>query len=100
MTSIDRFPVVDVRITDPRQELDVMGWMQRRGVVAVQVVAARTADQTRTRVSRALRVAITRVTAALPEAGRVLERRVHTGALCVYEPDPDDEIAWSVHLAA
>jgi hypothetical protein len=56
--------------------------------------AASAAERARLNVTRALRAAIARVGAALPEAGGYLGRRVRTGRYCVYEPSPDDSVRW------
>ncbi len=65
-----------------------LGGRSRRGASA--------AERARLNVTRALRAAIARVTDALPEAGSALNRRIRTGVYCAYEPDPGDEVRWSV----
>ncbi|GIU87392.1 MAG: hypothetical protein KatS3mg009_1907 [Acidimicrobiia bacterium] len=42
--------------------------------------------------TRALRSAIARITEALPDAGRALDRAVRTGTFCAFEPDRADGI--------
>ena len=59
--------------------------------------ASSAAEKARLNVTRALRSVLAKLTDALPEAGGVLDRRVRTGSFCVYEPDPDDAVMWSVH---
>jgi tetratricopeptide (TPR) repeat protein len=58
--------------------------------------AASAAERARLNVTRALRAAIIRLTEALPDAGRVLDRRVRTGLYCSYTPDAADEFRWVV----
>lgn len=58
--------------------------------------AASATERARLNVTRALRAAIAGLAEALPEAGRVLDRRVRTGLFCTYAPEPDDEIRWIV----
>ena len=58
--------------------------------------AASAAERARLNVTRALRTAIGRVSAADPAAGEALDRRVRTGLYCAYEPDDGDEIRWIV----
>ncbi|MGQ0805522.1 MAG: hypothetical protein ACT4PI_16890 [Actinomycetota bacterium] len=56
--------------------------------------AASATERARLNVTRALRAAIAKLTDALPAAA-VLDRRVHTGLYCAYEP-ADDEVRWIV----
>jgi hypothetical protein len=58
--------------------------------------ATSVAEKARVNVTRALRAALAKLAEALPEPGAVLDRRVRTGLFCAYEPQPDDEIMWSV----
>jgi hypothetical protein len=58
--------------------------------------AASVAERARLNVTRALRAAIARLVEALPEAGRVLDRRVRTGLYCSYAPEDGDGIRWRV----
>ena len=61
--------------------------------------ASNVAEKARLNVTRALRKATAKVAEALPGPGAVLDRRLKTGIYCAYEPQPDDEILWSVHPA-
>jgi hypothetical protein len=56
---------------------------------------ASAAERARLNVTRALRSAISKLAAALPDAGDVLDRRIRTGLYCAYEP-VDGEVAWVV----
>ncbi len=58
--------------------------------------AASAAERARLNVTRSLRTAVARISADLPEAGRVLDRRLRTGLYCAFEPGPDDPVAWVV----
>jgi len=58
-------------------------------------IAASAAERARLNVTRAVRAAIVKLIAAMPEAGRALDRRVRTGTYCVYLPG-DDPIRWIV----
>jgi tetratricopeptide (TPR) repeat protein len=58
--------------------------------------ASDAAQKARLNVTRALRAAIAKLQEALPGPGAVLDRRVRTGMFCAYEPQPEDEILWSV----
>lgn len=58
--------------------------------------AASAAERARLNVTRALRAAIAKLTDALPDAGRVFQRRVRTGLYCAYEPTPGDDVQWVV----
>ena len=49
--------------------------------------AASAAERARLNVTRALRASIARIEETLPTLGRHLDRGVHTGGFCVYEPD-------------
>jgi tetratricopeptide (TPR) repeat protein len=54
------------------------------------------AERARTAVRKALRRAIDEIDAVDPLVGRVLRSAITTGSTCVYTPDPDDPIAWSI----
>lgn len=58
--------------------------------------SASAAERARLNVTRALRAAIAKVSAALPEAGKALDRGVRTGLYCAYEPQESDEVRWVV----
>ncbi len=53
------------------------------------------AEKARLNVTRALRSAIARICAAMPELGSALSAQVRTGNYCAYEPPPG-AICWSV----
>lgn len=55
-----------------------------------------TGERARTAVTRSLRYALARVTAAHPGIGRHLDRAVRTGTFCSYVPDPLAPISWRV----
>lgn len=59
--------------------------------------AASAAERARLNVTRSLRTAVARISADLPEAGRVLDRRLRTGLYCAFEPAADDAVHWIVH---
>ena len=53
-------------------------------------------ERARVNVTRAIRGAITRVTAHSPRVGEHLAATVHTGLFCVYRPDPLSPTRWSL----
>jgi tetratricopeptide (TPR) repeat protein len=53
------------------------------------------AERARLNVTRAVRSAIARITEALPDAGKDLDRQVRTGVYCAFEPR-NDAISWVV----
>jgi tetratricopeptide (TPR) repeat protein len=59
--------------------------------------AASAAERARLNVTRSVRTAIARIRDDLPEAGKVLDRRVRTGLYCAFEPDLSDPVRWVVH---
>lgn len=50
--------------------------------------ASSASERARLNVTRALRTATAKLSEALPEAGRRLDRRLRTGLYCAYEPAP------------
>jgi tetratricopeptide (TPR) repeat protein len=60
--------------------------------------ASSAAERARLNVTRTLRAATAKIAEELPEAGRVLDRRLRTGLYCAYEPDPSDAVRWIVRL--
>lgn len=60
--------------------------------------ASSATERARLNVTRAVRSAAATLSEALPDAGAVLDRRVRTGTFCAYEPQPDDELVWSVQF--
>ena len=57
-------------------------------------VAASSAERARISVTRAIRGAMDRITAASPALGRHLIATIHTGTYCSYRPDPRVPIEW------
>ena len=56
--------------------------------------AAAGSERARVRATRAIRSALSRVTAALPALGAHLEGTIHTGTYCAYRPDPRFPVRW------
>ncbi len=54
------------------------------------------AERARVNVTRALRATLKRIAGYDEQLGAELERCVHTGAFCVYEPDPRCPLRWTV----
>jgi hypothetical protein len=84
-----------------QQEIDslVHALAEAFGLGGRERKAGSAAEKSRLNVTRALRAAIAKLSDALPEGGAVLDRRVRTGLFCVYEPAPDDQVAWKVFSA-
>lgn len=59
--------------------------------------AASAAEKARLNVTRAIRTAVRTLRAALPAAGAILDRGIHTGRFCVYQAAEGDQIRWIVH---
>jgi len=53
------------------------------------------AERARVNVTRAIRSSMARIQGHNRDLGRYLERTVHTGTFCVYEPDPRARIDWA-----
>ena len=58
--------------------------------------AASDSERARTSVTKAVRRAVERLGAEIPELGRHLSLAVHTGTFCSYEPDPRAPVTWDV----
>jgi hypothetical protein len=56
--------------------------------------AGGTAERARVAVRKALAAAIDRITEVDPALGRLLRDCVHTGARCIYDPDPTRPVTW------
>lgn len=56
--------------------------------------AGATAERARVAVRKAIAAAIERITEVDSGLGRLLRDCVHTGALCVYDPDPARPVSW------
>ncbi|MGH2713244.1 MAG: hypothetical protein ACRDM7_05040, partial [Thermoleophilaceae bacterium] len=56
------------------------------------------AERARVNATRAIRAAIRRIEECDPSLGRHLDRAVRTGIFCVYDPAPQDEVAWAVNI--
>jgi hypothetical protein len=56
--------------------------------------AASDSERARTSVTKAVRRAVERLEAEIPELGRHLSLAVHTGTFCSYEPDPRAPVTW------
>jgi hypothetical protein len=54
------------------------------------------AERARVNVTRAIRGAVRRVEEHDARLGRLLDRTVRTGTFCVYEPDPERPVTWTV----
>jgi hypothetical protein len=67
------------------------------GVGGRERAASSAAEKARLNVTRALRTAVGRVQALVPEAGDVLDRGLRTGAYCAFDPTPDEPVHWIVH---
>ena len=57
--------------------------------------AASASERARVAVTRAIRQAITRVADHHPQLGKHLNHAIHTGAYCVYAPDPHTPATWA-----
>jgi hypothetical protein len=55
---------------------------------------ASAAERARQSVTKAIRVALTRIDRAEPMLGRHLERAIRTGLYCCYDPDPSAQPTW------
>ncbi|HUG47015.1 MAG TPA: hypothetical protein VMP67_01240 [Candidatus Limnocylindria bacterium] len=51
-------------------------------------------ERARLSVTRAIRLAMTRITEHSPALGEHLELAIHTGTYCAYRPDPRAPIEW------
>lgn len=87
----------DERAARARMEIDALAAELARavGLGARDRRAAAPAERARLNVTRAMRAAIARITEAVPDLGRHLDRRVRTGLFCAYEPAPDDSVPWA-----
>lgn len=56
------------------------------------------AERARVNATKALRSAVSRITAVSPLLGRHLEASIVTGTFCVYRPDPSSPLAWKVEV--
>jgi len=56
--------------------------------------AASAAERARQSVSRAIKLAVDKITGHLPELGHHLARSIKTGTYCCYTPDPQGAITW------
>jgi hypothetical protein len=54
------------------------------------------AERARVNATRAIRATLRRVEEHDPRLGRLLARSIRTGTFCIYEPDPDQPIDWTV----
>jgi tetratricopeptide (TPR) repeat protein len=54
------------------------------------------AERARVNATRAIRATLRRVEEHDPRLGRLLARSIRTGTVCIYEPDPDHPIVWTV----
>jgi hypothetical protein len=55
------------------------------------------AERARVNTTRAIRAAIHRIEECDASLGRHLDRAVRTGTFCVYDPAPQDEVAWAMN---
>ncbi len=65
-----------------------LGGRDRRGAAA--------AERARVNVTRSIRTTLARITAGNPALGRYLDRTVHTGKVCSYDPDPRAAADWAL----
>lgn len=56
--------------------------------------AASAAERARQSVTRAIKIAVDKITEHLPELGHYLTRSIKTGTYCCYSPDPQMTITW------
>jgi hypothetical protein len=68
------------------------------GLGGRQRIAGSAAEKARLNVTRAIRAAIGKVMAALPEAGAALDRGVRTGLYCCYQPSSDENVRWEARI--
>jgi tetratricopeptide (TPR) repeat protein len=54
------------------------------------------AERARVNATRAIRATLRRLEEHDPRLGRLLARSIRTGTVCIYEPDPDHPIVWTV----
>jgi tetratricopeptide (TPR) repeat protein len=66
------------------------------GLSGRERVASSAAEKARLNVTRALRAAVGRVQALVPEAGDALDRGLRTGMYCAFEPEPGESVHWIV----
>ena len=85
----------DERAVRAQEELDFIARELARavGLGGRDRPTASAAERARQSVGRAVRKAVRRIAAALPELGAHLERTVSTGAFCSYRPDPEPGFA-------
>ncbi len=85
----------DERAARAQEELDFITREMARavGLGGRDRPTASAAERARQSVGRAVRKAVGRIAAALPELGAHLERTVSTGAFCSYRPDPEPAFA-------
>jgi predicted ATPase/class 3 adenylate cyclase len=85
----------DERAAQAQEELDFVAREMARavGLGGRDRPTASPAERARQSVGRAVRKAVGRIAAALPELGAHLERTVSTGAFCSYRPDPEPAFA-------
>jgi hypothetical protein len=53
-------------------------------------------ERARVNATRAIRTTLRRLEEHDPRLGRLLARSIRTGTVCIYEPDPDHPIVWTV----
>ena len=86
------------RAVDLQDELDhlVAELARAFGLGGRERRAASAAERARLNVTRALRTAVARITAVLPEAGAALDRGIRTGLYCAFAPKPGEGVRWIV----
>jgi tetratricopeptide (TPR) repeat protein len=86
------------RVANLRAELDMLV-DQLESAVGLHDRPRRFVDRTeraRTAVRKAIKRALDEIDAADPVIGQLLRSSISTGATCVYVPDPDAPVSWSV----
>ncbi len=66
-----------------------------RPLAATALASARTPEQARLNATRAIKLALAKITRHMPALAAHLRATVRTGAHCIYDPDPRLPIVWT-----
>jgi hypothetical protein len=58
--------------------------------------ASAPSERARLVVTKAIRASLGKIEQGAPRVGRLLARTIRTGTFCVYRPDPDAPVAWTL----
>lgn len=83
-----------------QEEIDALARELRRaiGLGGRDRLSASNSERARLSVTRAIKVALDRISANNAEVGRLLTKTIQTGTFCSYRPDPDAAIPWRVEV--